>query len=329
MNVAHNTKKLVEDQLRTFRDRFAIPVSDTEIEKIPFIRPAEDSPEMKYLREREAALGGQSRCAAATSKRRCRCRKLDAFKALLEDSGEREFSTTMAFVARARRAGARQGRRPAHRADRLRRVAHVRHGRACSANSASTQPLGQLYRPQDADQLMWYREDKTGQILQEGITEAGAISSWIAAATAYSTHGVQMIPFFIFYSMFGFQRIGDFIWAAGDMRSRGFLHGRHLRAHDAQRRGAAARGRPEPHHGVVDPELRVVRSDLRLRGRGDHARRPAPHDRRAGRRLLLPHRDERELPSSGDAGGRRRGHPARASTSSRRAKARRARRACN
>ena len=171
--------------------------------------------------------------------------------------------------------------------------------------------VGQLYRPQDADQLMWYREDTDGQILQEGITEAGAMSSWIAAATAYSTHAVQMIPFFIFYSMFGFQRIGDFIWAAGDMRSRGFLlggtagrttlNGEGLQHEDGHSHLFAS---AIPNCVPYDPTYAYEVGD-------DHAGRSAPDDRRAGRRLLLHHGDERELSSSRDAGRRRRGDPAR------------------
>ena len=224
MNTAHNTKKLAEDQLRMFRDRFSIPISDKEIEEIPYIRPETNSPEMQYLREREAALGGQYPVRRRNVEAPLPVPKLDAFKALLEDSGEREFSTTMAYsrvlsaLIRDKAVGPRlvpivsDETRTFGMEGMFRQVGMY-------------QPLGQLYRPQDADQLMWYREDKTGQILQEGINEAGAVSSWMAAATSYSTHGKQMIPFFIFYSMFGFQRIGDFIWAAGDLRSRGFLMG--------------------------------------------------------------------------------------------------------
>jgi pyruvate dehydrogenase E1 component len=224
MNVAHNTKKLAEDQLRSFRDRFAIPLSDKDIEKIPYIRPEDDSPEMKYLHELEGALGGQFPVRRRNVEAPLPVPKLDAFKALLEDSGEREFSTTMAY-SRALGALIRDKvvgpRLVPIVSDETRTFGMEGMFRQVGMYSA----LGQLYRPQDADQLMWYREDKTGQILQEGINEAGAISSWMAAATSYSTHGKQMIPFFIFYSMFGFQRIGDFIWAAGDLRSRGFLMG--------------------------------------------------------------------------------------------------------
>jgi pyruvate dehydrogenase E1 component len=224
MNVAHNTKKLAEDQLRSFRDRFSIPISDKDIEKIPYIRPDESSPEMKYLREREAALGGQFPVRRRNVEEPLPVPKLEAFKALLEDSGEREFSTTMAY-SRAIGALIRDkvvGPRLVPIVSDETRTFGME---GMFRQVGMYQPLGQLYRPQDADQLMWYREDKTGQILQEGINEAGAMSSWMAAATSYSTHGKQMIPFFIFYSMFGFQRIGDFIWAAGDLRSRGFLMG--------------------------------------------------------------------------------------------------------
>jgi pyruvate dehydrogenase E1 component len=224
MNVAHNTKKMVAEQVRAFRDRFAIPVSDAQLaDDVPFIKPPDNSPEMEYLRERVAALG-------SVPQRRRNVEKpltvppLSAFAALLEDTGEREISTTMAYVrslgvlVRDKNIGARI---VPIVSDETRTFGMEGMFRQLGMYA----PQGQLYRPQDADQLMWYREDKSGQILQEGITEAGAMSSWIAAATSYSTHGVQTVPFFIFYSMFGFQRIGDFAWAAADMRSRGFLIG--------------------------------------------------------------------------------------------------------
>ncbi|GAC1583107.1 MAG: pyruvate dehydrogenase (acetyl-transferring), homodimeric type [Candidatus Velthaea sp.] len=223
MNVAHQQKKMVIDQLRAFRDRFAIPISDEKIEEVPFIRPSDDSPEMKYLKARIAELG------SVPQRRRnveapLAVPELQAFKALLESSGEREISTTMAFVralgtlVRDKELGPRI---VPIVADESRTFGMEGMFRQLGIYSS----VGQLYRPQDADQLMWYREEKSGQILQEGITEAGAMSSWIAAATSYSTHGKQMIPVFIFYSMFGFQRIMDLAWAAGDMRSRGFLIG--------------------------------------------------------------------------------------------------------
>ncbi|GAC1418282.1 MAG: pyruvate dehydrogenase (acetyl-transferring), homodimeric type [Candidatus Velthaea sp.] len=223
MNVAHQQKKMVMDQLRAFRDRFSIPISDEKIEDVPFIRPSDGSPEMKYLKERIAQLG------SVPQRRRnveapLAVPELKTFDALLESSGEREISTTMAFVRvlgtllRDKELGQRI---VPIVADESRTFGMEGMFRQLGIYSS----VGQLYRPQDADQLMWYREDKSGQILQEGITEAGAMSSWIAAATSYSTHGTQMIPVFIFYSMFGFQRIMDLAWAAGDMRSRGFLIG--------------------------------------------------------------------------------------------------------
>ena len=223
MNVAHQQKKMIVEQLRSFRDRFSIPVSDTDLESVPFIKPQAGSAEEKYLKERVAELG------SVPSRRRnveapLAIPMVSAFGALLEDSGERENSTTMAFVralgvlVKDKTLGPRI---VPIVADESRTFGMEGMFRQLGIYS----PAGQLYRPQDADQLMWYREDTSGQILQEGINEAGAMSSWIAAATAYSTHGVQTIPFFIFYSMFGFQRIGDLAWAAGDMRSRGFLLG--------------------------------------------------------------------------------------------------------
>jgi len=223
MNIAHQQKKLVVDDLRLFRDRFNIPVSDAEIERVPFLRPPEGSREAQYLRERMARMGSLPQRRRAVE-RPLIVPGVEMFKSLLEDSGEREFSTTMAFVralgtiVRDKELGPRV---VPIVADESRTFGMEGMFRQLGIYSS----VGQLYKPQDAEQLMWYREEKNGQILQEGITEAGAICSWIAAATAYSTHNVQMIPFFIFYSMFGFQRIGDFLWAAGDQRSRGFLLG--------------------------------------------------------------------------------------------------------
>jgi pyruvate dehydrogenase E1 component len=221
--IAHQAKKMTQDALRGFRDRFQIPVSDEDLDKVPFVKLPEDSAEMKYLRARREALGGylpqrRRKSASLTTP------PLSTFQRLLENSGEREISTTMAFVqvlgtlVRDKVIGK-------HVVPIVPDESRTFGMEGMFRQVGMYQPLGQLYRPQDADQLMWYREDKTGQILQEGINEAGAVSSWMAAATSYSTHGKQMIPFFIFYSMFGFQRIGDFIWAAGDLRSRGFLMG--------------------------------------------------------------------------------------------------------
>jgi pyruvate dehydrogenase E1 component len=221
-NIAHQQKHLDLKAMRRFRDRFAIPVSDADLPNLPFYRPPDDSQEMEYLRERQRALGSvpqRRRKAAALT-----VPGLAAFKSVTDGSAEREISTTMAFVrllsALVRDAGVGARVVPIV-ADESRTFGMEGMFRQLGIYS----PVGQLYKPQDAAQLMYYREDLHGQILQEGINEAGAFCSWIAAATSYSINGEQMIPLYIFYSMFGFQRIGDFAWAAGDMRSRGFLIG--------------------------------------------------------------------------------------------------------
>ncbi len=222
-NPTHQQKKLDEEALRAFRDRFNIPVSDEEIAALPFKRPAEDSEEMRYLKGRRTALGGSlpSRRLQAPA---LEVPPLSTFKPLLESSGDREISTTMAFV---RMLGI------------LLKDKHIgKHIVPIVPDEARTfgmeglfrqigiySSVGQLYTPQDADQLLSYREDIKGQILEEGINEGGAMCSWIAAATSYANHGIQMVPFYIYYSMFGYQRVGDFMWAAGDLRAKGFLLG--------------------------------------------------------------------------------------------------------
>ena len=293
-------KKMEIEEMRAFRDRFDFPVSDADLDKMPFYKPPEDSPETQYLRDAATRLG--SCPAAAPLVERLAVPELAAFEALLEGTGEREISTTMAFVRVLEHDVARQEHRAAHRADRRRRIAHVRHGRAVppARYLLAGRPALPAARRRAAHVLS---RGQAGQILQEGINEAGAISSWIAAATSYSKHDLQMIPFYIFYSMFGFQRIGDLAWAAGDMRTRGFPDRRHFRTHDAQRRGSAARGRHSQLMASFVPNC-VLRSDVRVRSRGHHARRFAAHGRRSGGRLLLHHGDERKLPSSGDAGRR-------------------------
>ncbi len=222
-NITHQQKKVGDAALRQFRDRFAIPISDEDLDELPFYKPADDSPEMKYLHERRQRLGGYLPARRADAQL-LRTPELAAFKPLLESSGERELSTTMAFVRLLQTLT-----RDKQIADRLVPIV-ADEARTFGMEGMFRQlgiysPWGQLYRPEDADQLAYYREAKNGQILQEGITEAGAMSSWIAAGTAYANHGLHMIPFFIFYSMFGFQRIGDLIWAAGDMQAKGFLLG--------------------------------------------------------------------------------------------------------
>lgn len=224
MNITHQQKKMGADHLKKFRDRFGLKISDEVVESAEFFKPADDSEEMKYLHEHRKALGGY------LPQRRRNADKLEIapldklFGQLLKGTGERTMSTTMALVrimvsiARDKNIGPRL---VPIVPDESRTFGMEGMFRQIGIYS----PKGQLYTPQDADQIMPYREDKKGQLLQEGINEAGAVSSWIAASTAYSNHGITMIPVYIFYSMFGFQRIGDFAWAAGDARARGFLVG--------------------------------------------------------------------------------------------------------
>ena len=221
--IAHQAKKMTHDALMKFRDRFQIPVKDADVEKLEFIKLAPDSEEMKYLNERRSSLGGflPARRQKSAS---LEIPPLSTFERLLKDSGERENSTTMAFVqmlgmlVRDKNIGKRV---VPIVPDESRTFGMEGMFRQLGIYSS----LGQLYKPQDADQLMYYRESKDGQVLQEGINEAGAMSSWICAATSYSTNNVPMIPFYIYYSMFGLQRVGDLAWLAGDMRCRGFLLG--------------------------------------------------------------------------------------------------------
>jgi len=222
-NITHSQKKMGEEALKAFRDRFNIPIPDDQIASAPYFKPPADSAEMRYLHERRSALGGYvpSRRSVGNT---LKIPELATFKALLEGSGDREMSTTMAFVRFLTTLirDKNMGRFVVPIVpDEARTFGMEGMFRQLGIYSS----VGQLYTPQDSDQVMYYREDKKGQILQEGINEAGAMSSWIAAATSYSNHGVSMIPFYIYYSMFGFQRVGDLAWAAGDMQARGFLLG--------------------------------------------------------------------------------------------------------
>ncbi|KAF0844750.1 pyruvate dehydrogenase E1 component [Methylovorus glucosotrophus] len=222
-NTTHQQKSMDIASLKAFRDRFDLPLTDEQVENLSFYKPADDSPEMQYMKQRREAMGG-----FVPSRRRkgneLTVPELSAFENMLGATGEREISTTMAFVrilstlVRDKTLGkfvvpiVPDEARTFGMEGMFRQLGIYSH-------------LGQLYEPQDADQVMFYKESKDGQILEEGINEAGSFSSWIAAGTSYSVTGVQMIPFYIFYSMFGFQRIGDLAWAAGDSRTRGFLLG--------------------------------------------------------------------------------------------------------
>ncbi|MGY1458650.1 pyruvate dehydrogenase (acetyl-transferring), homodimeric type [Luteimonas sp. A534] len=226
LNPTHQTKKLDDDAVRAFRDRFKIPLDDAQLKdgEVPFFHPGEKSEEVEYMKERRAALGGFLPQRRGKSTQTLVAPKLEVFERLLKDTGEREISTTMAFVQslgitlRDKQVGPR--------------VVPIvcDEARTFGMEGLFRQigiyaPDGQKYKPVDRDQLMYYREDATGQVLQEGISEAGAFASWMAAATSYSTNDLPMLPFYIYYSMFGFQRIGDAAWQAADMRARGFLLG--------------------------------------------------------------------------------------------------------
>jgi pyruvate dehydrogenase E1 component len=224
-NTVHQTKKLTDEDIKIFRDRFNLPIPDSQLAEIPFYKPADDTPEMQYLHERRKALGGYLPHRRTKADESFTVPDLQIFKAVLEPTAEgREISTTQAYVRFLTQLLRDQALGP--------RVVPilVDEARTFGMEGLFRQvgiynPAGQQYTPVDKDQVMYYKEDKAGQILQEGINEAGGMSSWIAAATSYSTSNRIMVPFYVYYSMFGFQRIGDLAWAAGDMQARGFLLG--------------------------------------------------------------------------------------------------------
>ncbi len=224
-NTAHNTKKLDDEAVKALRDRFQLPIADEHLPEIPFFRPADDTPEMKYLQERRAALGGYLPQRRQQADEQLVVPPLSAFQAMLEPTAEgREISTTASYVrvlTSLLRDSSLGQRVVPIMVDESRTFGMEGLFRQIGIFSQ----VGQLYEPVDKDQVMYYREDKAGQILQEGINEAGGMSSWVAAATSYSTNNRVMIPFYTYYSMFGLQRIGDLAWAAADMRARGFLIG--------------------------------------------------------------------------------------------------------
>jgi pyruvate dehydrogenase E1 component len=222
-NITHQQKKMGEAHLREFRDRFSLPISDDQLKEVPFVRFPEDSPEMRYLQERRKALGGYLPARRSKSVS-MQVPPLSAFDAQLKDTGDRRISTTMAFV-RILNSLMRDKGIGKHIVPIVPDESRTFGMEGMFRQFGIYSQIGQLYRPEDANQLMFYREDQKGQILQEGLNEPGAMSSWIAAATSYSSSNVAMIPFYIYYSMFGFQRVGDLAWAAGDMRARGFLLG--------------------------------------------------------------------------------------------------------
>jgi pyruvate dehydrogenase E1 component len=222
-NITHQQKKMSPESIRRFRDRFDLPVGDDRLDEVPYVSFPEGSPELEYMRARRAELGGylparrEKSAALATP-------ELAVFDRFLKSTEDREISTTMAFV-QILQLLLRDKNLGKHIVPIVPDESRTFGMEGLFRQLGIWNQQGQLYTPQDSDQLMFYKESKTGQILQEGINEAGGMCDWIAAATSYSTHGVPMIPFYIFYSMFGFQRVGDLAWAAGDMRSRGFLLG--------------------------------------------------------------------------------------------------------
>ena len=222
-NITHQQKKMGEDALKAFRERFNIPVSDEEVANAAFYKPAADSPELTYMRERREQLGGFLLRPAPPAAQHA-VPPVGIHEKLLAGTGEREISTTMAFV-RLLSTLVKDESIGKHIVPIVPDEARTFGMEGMFRQLGIYSSAGQLYEPVDSNQVMYYREDKQGQILEEGINEAGAFSSWMAAATAYKHHGVQMIPFYIYYSMFGFQRVGDLAWAAGDMRARGFLLG--------------------------------------------------------------------------------------------------------
>jgi pyruvate dehydrogenase E1 component len=224
-NIAHQAKKMSDDDIRVFRDRFDIPIPDEKLSEVPFYKPEEHTPEMKYLHARREALGGYLPKRRMKADEQFKVPPLEAFKAVLDATVEgREISTTQAFV-RFLAALLRDKELGPRAVPILVDEARTFGMEGLFRQIGIYNPEGQLYTPQDKDQVSYYKEDKSGQILQEGINEAGGMASWIAAATSYSTSNRIMLPFYIYYSMFGQQRAGDLWWAAGDMQARGFLLG--------------------------------------------------------------------------------------------------------
>jgi pyruvate dehydrogenase E1 component len=221
--ITHQAKKMTEEALLQFRDRFELPLTDEQVVQASFYKPPDDAPEMEYLRSCRAALGGSLPARRVTSTTLA-APPLSEFSSQLEGTGEREISTTMAFV-RILAALLRDKQIARHIVPIVPDESRTFGMEGMFRQVGIYSPLGQRYQPQDSEQLMFYKEDEHGQILEEGITEAGSISSFIAAGTSYSAHDVPMVPFYIYYSMFGYQRVGDLVWAAGDSRTRGFMLG--------------------------------------------------------------------------------------------------------
>ena len=308
-NITHQQKKLNEDEQAAFRERFGIELTDEQLHKSPFVRPSDDSPEMQYLQSRRKSLGGfvPSRTPTAT---KVTANLEPIFEEFYSGTDDRKASTTMVFVKML----AKMLRDP--EIGKLVVPIVPDEARTFGMEALFRQVgiyshVGQLYEPVDSDTLLYYKEAKDGQIFEEGITEAGSMSTLIAAGTAYATHGINTIPFFIYYSMFGFQRIGDLIWAAADARCRGFLLGG-----TAGRTTLAGEGlqHQDGHSHVLSltvPSCMSYDPAFAYEIADHHPGRHPTDVRQRRAHLLLPHGDERAVRDAGDAQGRRRprGHP--------------------
>ena len=304
-NISHQQKKMNEKELREFRKRFNIPISDDIIADMPFFRPPADSVEMKYLLERRKTLGGFVP-ARIVKPVELDIPKLDYFADFFKGSTT-EISTTTAFVNVLRGL--------------LRHKSIGRQIVPIIPDEARTfgmdalfrdigiySPKGQLYEPVDNKSLLYYREAKDGQILEEGISETGAMSSFIAAGTSYATHGVPTIPFYAYYSMFGPQRVGDLFWLAGDIRAKGFLLGATSGRTTLNGEGLQHQDGHSLLHASTIPTCLPYDPAFALRTCGHRRRRSAPHVRRTRGHFLLPLALQRKLPDAADARRRRRRH---------------------
>jgi pyruvate dehydrogenase E1 component len=278
-NITHQQKKLNEQELRQFRSRFGIPIPDDVIGKAPFYRPDPESEEIQYLTARRRALGGYLP-ARSVSVPVFRPPGSALYAEYTKGTGKREVATTMVMVHLLSKLLADRKIGP-YIVPIVPDEARTFGMEALFRKYGIYSHVGQLYEPVDKSSLLYYKEAKDGQILEEGITEAGSMSSFIAAGTSYSSSDINMVPFYFFYSMFGFQRIGDMIWAAGDVQARGFLAGGHGRPNDPGRRRLAASGRPQPPVGLPQSVRPGIRPGIRLRTGGHCPRGAPPH---AGKR---------------------------------------------
>ena len=300
--IAHQQKKLDDEALKSVPRALSHPGFRCGPRQ-PAVRPPGERQRGAQVPARAADLARRLPASPPSQRRALVVPPLETFSNLLEGTADREISTTMALV-RILTALVKDKNIGKHIVPIVPDEARTFGMEGMFRQIGIYSSVGQLYTPQDADQLMYYREDKKGQMLEEGINEAGSLCSWMAAGTAYSNHGLSMVPFYIFYSMFGFQRVGDFAWAAARHAGARLPHRRHGRTHDARGRRVAAPGRPQPSCREHHPELCRLRSDLRLRARGHRPGWLATDVRGAGEHLLLHHLHERELRSPADAAGR-------------------------